>query len=391
MNTFQRKIKTFYAFRFFYNLHLFGAVLVPFFTEWASLTFTHALLLQAWFGFALLTLEIPTGVVADRWGRKPSMVLGSMVSIVAVIVYGIAPNIWLFILGEFLLAVSVALISGADEAWLYEWHQTHHKTKQLKTTIGRSFSFTLAGIFLSGILGSPIAEWLGLNAPMYLSAIPATLATICALQLPESKRKTKKIASSAIQSVQNSAKFLTSHPKLRPLTINLVLVSTSAYFVIWLYQPLLASIGVPVKYFGFFQASVVGSEIVISLLFKKLEEWFGNPERYLRFSAIAIALSFLLAAIQPTLVTVIIFLVIGGGLSLTRLEFAIDHFHKLAPPQDRAATRSALSMYRRMASTGANLLIGPLATASLPLAVGIIGILPIIAVVFVPVHSVFED
>lgn len=65
-------------------------------------------------------MEIPTGVIADRFGRKTSIILGSIVLSIAALIYGSIPNFYNFLLGEFLFAIGVALISGADKAILYD-------------------------------------------------------------------------------------------------------------------------------------------------------------------------------------------------------------------------------------------------------------------------------
>ena len=65
-------------------------------------------------------LEIPTGVIADRFGRKTSMILGSLVLSIAALIYGSIPHFYNFLFSEFLFAVGITLISGADKAILYD-------------------------------------------------------------------------------------------------------------------------------------------------------------------------------------------------------------------------------------------------------------------------------
>jgi len=68
------------AVRLFFWLHFMASVLVPFFRDWGGISFTQIMLLNAWFMFWNFLLEIPTGTVADFWGRTwfsavPSVVL----------------------------------------------------------------------------------------------------------------------------------------------------------------------------------------------------------------------------------------------------------------------------------------------------------------------------
>ena len=65
----------------FYELVMFQfeSVLVLFFTEWGGITLQQALILQSWFMGWMFLLEIPTGTVADYFGRKISLVLSQVI------------------------------------------------------------------------------------------------------------------------------------------------------------------------------------------------------------------------------------------------------------------------------------------------------------------------
>ena len=108
------------AIRFLFCLHFVSAVLIPFFRDWGGLDFTRILTLNAWFMFCTFALEVPTGIIADRFGRKVSILLGGFVSMIAALVMISVPRLDVFFLAETLLALGVALMSGAGEALLYD-------------------------------------------------------------------------------------------------------------------------------------------------------------------------------------------------------------------------------------------------------------------------------
>src|SRR5512137_1383686 len=101
-------------------MHLMSAVLIPFFREWGHLSFVAIFALQAWFMLASFALEVPTGAVADRFGRKASVALAGLVLGTASALYASFPRLWVFALGELLFATGMALLSGADEALAYD-------------------------------------------------------------------------------------------------------------------------------------------------------------------------------------------------------------------------------------------------------------------------------
>ena len=59
--------------RMLYWTHFVAAVLVPFLTDWGGLTLLQVFTLNAWFMFWNLVFEVPTGAIADRFGRKWSI------------------------------------------------------------------------------------------------------------------------------------------------------------------------------------------------------------------------------------------------------------------------------------------------------------------------------
>ena len=63
-------ISKIYLANFLKNLNFFGSIAIPFFIDWIQIDYTRIFLLQAWFIFWTFVLEIPTGIVADKWGSS---------------------------------------------------------------------------------------------------------------------------------------------------------------------------------------------------------------------------------------------------------------------------------------------------------------------------------
>jgi len=57
------------------------------------------MILQAIFTLSVFFLEIPTGVVADKFGRKISLSLAGLISAGGFLIYASYPNFWIFALG----------------------------------------------------------------------------------------------------------------------------------------------------------------------------------------------------------------------------------------------------------------------------------------------------
>lgn len=385
-------ISRYYIFSFLKDFAFFSAVLVPFFTQWGHISLTQVQILQSWFLFWIFILEIPTGVIADHVGRKYSLALGGIVVSAAALIYGSAPKFEVFLLAEFLFAAAVALISGADSALLYDSLKEMGKEEESKKIFGRTQAFHLFGIFLAAPSGSFIASKFGLNAPILFSAIPFFLAAIVALTIKEPVIHQKTSESKRyLEIAKRGMQYFSGHQTLRLLALDAIIVASAAYFVIWLYQLLLIQMNIPILYFGYFHALLVGAEMLIASNFVFFEKLFGSGKAFLRFSAIITSFSFILAAIFPNILTAFLFIVLAGGFGLTRLELMTAYMNKFIPSKQRATVLSSISMFRRFALVLLNPLIGFTADHSLRLAFLVVGLLPLMVFLFSPIEQEMLD
>ena len=378
----------YYLFSFLKDFAFFSAVLVPFFTEWGHISLTQVQILQSWFMLWIFLLEVPTGAVADYLGRKYSLALGAIVVAIAALIYGSIPRFEIFLLGEFFFAMAIALISGADSALLYDALKEEGKEEESKKVFGRAHSFHLLGIFIAAPLGGLIASKLGLNAPMLFSAIPFVLASLVALSIKEPVVREKTLESKRYLDIAKKGfSYFRNHKTLRLLALDAIVVASAAYFVIWLYQPLFLSMKVPVIYFGWFHALMVGIEMLIASNFVRLEKLLGSGKAYLRFTAIITSVAFLITAAFPSIVTVILLIILAGGFGLTRLELMSAYMNRFIPSEQRATVLSSISMFRRFALVLLNPVIGFTADHSLRLALIVVGLLPLLVLFFSPIEQ----
>ncbi len=67
---------------------------------------------------SILLFEVPTGVVADTFSRRLSVIIGTLISGVGFIIMGAIPIFWAILLGNILWGFGYTFTSGATEAWL---------------------------------------------------------------------------------------------------------------------------------------------------------------------------------------------------------------------------------------------------------------------------------
>jgi MFS family permease len=73
-------------------------------------------------GFAFtigLIAEVPSGVLADRFGKDRIVKLGQVLASIGFIIQGLGSGFWAFFIGQSIMMVGVSFISGADQALFF--------------------------------------------------------------------------------------------------------------------------------------------------------------------------------------------------------------------------------------------------------------------------------
>src|SRR5437016_4033980 len=90
----------------------------------AGLSNIEAFAANAFFTVGQVIFEIPTGIVADMWGRRMSYLLGAFTLGVSTLLYLWAWEVhgpfWAWALTSILLGLGFTFFSGATEAWLVD-------------------------------------------------------------------------------------------------------------------------------------------------------------------------------------------------------------------------------------------------------------------------------
>jgi MFS family permease len=378
MSSYKANIKVMYAFKFLLSMHFIGGVLVPFFLDWGQITFTQIMILQSIFVFSIFLLEIPTGAVADYFGRKTSLIFAAITIAIGAIVYTITPNFYMFILAEFIWAIGFALLSGADQALVYDSLKKIKSEKQSKKIFGRFNSFELTALMISAPIGSLIAATIGLRFTMMFMAIPFSIAFFVAFSLKEPKTKKKIESKRYFNTLLSGVKYFRGHKVLKILAFDMITISALVFFIIWTYQPLLKQLGVPLIYFGFIHAAITGIQIPFMNKFEKLEKIFKSKKNYLLWSAIIAGIAFIFLGINTYVPVTIMLLIIISAFGLSRYVLFQSYMNKYIESHNRSTVLSSISMVNRFVRGLLYPLAGLLVEWSLNYAIIIIGVLIVI-------------
>lgn len=169
-----RNINAYYFFHLFGNMAFWLPIYALFFLA-RKLDFETILLLYAVDTIFQTVLEVPSGVLADRIGRRPILMLGALAQAVGYLLIAFGGGIPLYIVGMALHGAALAFVSGADSAFIYDTLAAAGREDEFKKIEGRAYMYNLLGWGTAGLLGGLIAEQ-SMAAPFILSAVTSFLA-----------------------------------------------------------------------------------------------------------------------------------------------------------------------------------------------------------------------
>jgi MFS family permease len=332
------------------SLQFFGAIAVPYFLDWLRVDYTRLFLLQAWFLFWVFILEIPTGVVADKFGRRLSVALGCLLFSADFLFYGLGASYGLLFIGEFLGAVGLTLTSGAEEALLYDTLVALGEQDRARHYFARCGAAATVGL----VVGFPVGSFVAasgryrypesLVVPFLMTAGSGVLASLAYLSMREPDRV--KPTGGFLRMGVQGLRTLFAHADLRGYVLNAVTISSVTFFVFWFYQPAALRAGMPLAYLGLFAA---GFNLFSTLLLANsaaIERLVGVP-RLLFITAAAPALLFAAVAATRTLWVVVPAVFLLVGCKLVRGPVLVDLINRHIESENRATVISSISLLER--------------------------------------------
>jgi MFS family permease len=250
-------------------------VIIPFFQQ-NGLSMTQIMLLESIFAAAVLLLEIPTGYVADEFGRKKTIVLASIFGLAGISYYSMSYGFGQFAVSEVLLAFGASLMSGADSAMMYDTLKGLGREGKYKEVEGKMGYYDLVANVLAASATGFILVY-GLRYTLYASIPFFLCAAVLSFGLVEPKREIQKHPKGHAYRLYKICRFaLYKNKEVRLLILYSALLSAVGTIGFWLYQPYMQQSGVALKYFGVVFASFSLFAAISSKMAHSIENKLGK-------------------------------------------------------------------------------------------------------------------
>jgi MFS family permease len=270
-----------------------------------NLNLTEILTLESVLALGIMLWEVPSSVLADRWGRKKLIVLARLLDLVSMIpmfwVRGFLPFAVLYALS----GLAIASQSGALEAYLYEiLPDRSGMTRSLGYLRGAMFAAMLIGSVVGGMIVA-VDPVNGYTICIGLAIITLSFSVVAAAYLPaDTPKASQQRASLSIVFKTGLRAVFGSRQVLILAILSISMVGFSEKHYLW--QPYLKSLGLSIRWFGLVAVGITAISLVGSLM----AGWTARRWKPLRVIVLAGGLSVfmfgLLVVIQRPLWGVIV-------------------------------------------------------------------------------------
>jgi len=240
---------------FFTSLIFFTPIIV-FFLQERGLNYSQIFFLGAISSVFMVAFEIPSGMMADKIGRKKTLVLSNLLWLVLVLVLSVAWQYIVFVLVAALEGIAVALLSGSGEALIYDSLIQGGMEEKAKAVFGKMSSAKVLATAIAPSSGSVIAK-LNLVFPVYLSAIAMLIGTIISLTLHEPTTARKSETNLSLTRLARESFELLRNTALLMVVLNYSVVAVVTRSIIYLSQLHFKQSGIDMALYGLILALAV--------------------------------------------------------------------------------------------------------------------------------------
>lgn len=253
----QNNIRIIYLLGFFHSFMVVIPVFVPLLQGY-GLSMSQVLQTQAMFALTIAVCEVPSGYIADLWGRRSAVIVGSLFNALGFFSLLWADSFVDFLVYEFILGIGFSLISGADLALLYDT-EVYLVENDLPggAGAGKSLSRLIAveagASGIAGIVASLLLIY-SLDAVVLVQAFTGFAPLLLGLFLVEVPRPVMQ--SDHRSNARHILELLLfGKPVVLWTAFAIAVFGLLAVYVFWLYQKYWEFQGIPLEWFGYIWAA----------------------------------------------------------------------------------------------------------------------------------------
>jgi len=336
-----------------YNVKVLNSVVTLFYLH-RGLTLSQLYYLAITWSVVNLISEVPSSYLADTWGRKNTLIIAVLGTVLHMIILFFAASLCAFIASFVFLSFSFACYSGTDQALLYDTKKELGEEDETLTAFGKYSSaahlFKVVTPLLSVFIAKDLLEWqfivliiidlLGVFAVFILVLFLSEPVHFTAVH-----EKQKGLLINAISLIKRDKEIIRLI-----LSQSLILIGQ---FIFWRYhQKFFLVLGISVILIGVGHAVFHSLSAVIKYNIKKILKNNKLTERIDILNkgyAFLVALFVVLLLVYPNIYLLFTLFILFETLESIRYPFYSELFNKKSKSYNRATTLSLMNFVKSLA------------------------------------------
>lgn len=236
----------------FQNIRTINVVVAIFYLS-RGLSLSQIFYLSVVWSVVNILFEVPSSYLADRWGRKRTLVLGVALYTISCVWLFFGYSFLMLSVGIFFYALSNACFTGTDDALIYDTNRELGEEKHSLRRLGQYYAAERIFKVLSPLVGAFVAKDLApsqFTTLLIIDSMAALTAFIISLSITEPKRHYFEVEKVEAGVIKDALKLLKNNTGFIFAVCNRSL-GFIGFFIIWRYhQELFTKIGVPILALG---------------------------------------------------------------------------------------------------------------------------------------------
>ncbi len=323
-------------------------------------------LVAAVFEASILIFEMPTGLIADIYGRRISVILSSVTLFISGLIFINYTNLYGFIIAEAIMGLGETLKSGALEAWVVDSLKHQGKDQKVKYAFAEGKRFHSGGRLL-GFVGGGYLGSLNIRYIWHPFVIVFLITFLFLIAFMKEEYELKRSPSFSIikrikDTIKQSLKIIRTERIIYALLILAFFFEFSLETIYQFWQVHFSeNLSIKTQYFGWILA--ISSILLILFMNRitKLYESFKKETTLLIMIKAGFGLSLLIIALTYNPLIAIIFFIIIQTLEGFSSPIFLDIFNKYIPSEQRATLLSFKSLTGSSGEVLSGLCIGVIA------------------------------
>lgn len=238
-------VRKIYLLNFAWAFLVVQAVMVPFYRS-QGLSFEQIAVIGSVFSLCLLIFDLPTGYLADTFGRKRALVLAGLLKGMGGTMLYVWPSFYGFIVAFVLIGLGNSLFSGTDVAMLYD---SANDDFNASAVLSARFQWAQMGAAISAIVGGILGSQ-SLDLAIAVNAVVAWASFWIALSLASFEPKRAARLSHINEFLKTCKQVMWSSRSLRPLFCQRIFLSGILLLQVAQLQILWSELKIPIGWFG---------------------------------------------------------------------------------------------------------------------------------------------